>query len=76
MTRIFDPLPELAKRKVWAVQEFTLLGVRAIRNLFSRPRYLADTLIQMDITNYQPADCPLCKAGSTPVKPGSRGLRS
>ena len=40
---------DLAKSKVLAVQEFTLLGLRAFRNLFGRPRYLADTLIQMDV---------------------------
>ena len=40
---------DFAKGKVLAVQEFTLLGVRALHNLFTRPRYLADTLYQMDI---------------------------
>lgn len=40
---------DFIKGKLFAVQEFTLLGVRAVRNLFSRPRYLSDTLIQMDI---------------------------
>ncbi len=45
----FAAFSDLAKSKVLAVQEFTLLGVRAIQNLFSRPRYFADTLIQMDI---------------------------
>ena len=42
-------LNDLVKEKVLAVQEFTLLGLRAVRNLFGRPRYLADTLDQMDI---------------------------
>lgn len=27
-----------------------------------------------DVVSYSPADCPLCRAGSTPSKPGSRGL--
>jgi phospholipid/cholesterol/gamma-HCH transport system permease protein len=40
---------ELVKEKVLAVQEFTLLGLRSLRNLFAHPRYLADTLEQMDI---------------------------
>ncbi len=40
---------DLIKSKVLAVQEFTLLGVRAMRSLFSRPRYFADMLFQMDV---------------------------
>jgi phospholipid/cholesterol/gamma-HCH transport system permease protein len=39
---------DFTKSKVFAVQEFTLLGARAIRNLFTPPRYLNDTLVQMD----------------------------
>ena len=39
----------MAKAKVFAIQEFTFLGVRAIGNLFARPRYWADILMQMDI---------------------------
>ena len=33
------------------------------------------SLFQMDIQNYNPENCPMCKAGSQPVKPGSRGLK-
>ena len=40
---------DIVKDKILAVQEFTLLGWRAFRNLFGHPRYLADTLEQMDI---------------------------
>lgn len=32
------------------------------------------SLFEMEVQNYQPESCPLCKAGNTPVKPGSRGL--
>jgi orotate phosphoribosyltransferase len=32
------------------------------------------SLFQMEVHNYEPDDCPLCRAGSTAVKPGSRGL--
>ena len=39
---------DLLKEKVLALQEFTLLGWRALRNLPSRPRYVADTFAQMD----------------------------
>jgi phospholipid/cholesterol/gamma-HCH transport system permease protein len=38
----------LVKEKILGVQEFTLLGWRALRNLFGRPRYVADTVEQMD----------------------------
>lgn len=34
------------------------------------------SLVQMDVVNYDPADCPLCRAGSAAVKPGSRSLKS
>jgi orotate phosphoribosyltransferase len=32
------------------------------------------SLVTMDVAAYAPEACPLCKAGSKPVKPGSRGL--
>ena len=37
-----------AKRAVASVQEYSLLSGRAIANIFSKPRYLADTFTQMD----------------------------
>ena len=30
-------------------------------------------VLHMDVVTYKPEECPLCKAGSAPVKPGSRG---
>jgi orotate phosphoribosyltransferase len=33
------------------------------------------SLVTLDVPTYTPEACPLCKAGSTPVKPGSRGLK-
>lgn len=30
--------------------------------------------VKMNIETWKPEDCPLCKAGGTAVKPGSRGL--
>ena len=33
------------------------------------------SLMKMDVTTYDPKDCPLCQAGSVAVKPGSRGLK-
>lgn len=40
---------ELAKEKILAVQEYSLLAGRSVGNLFSHPRYLADTLQQADL---------------------------
>ncbi|MGH9340150.1 MAG: MlaE family ABC transporter permease [Acidobacteriota bacterium] len=34
---------------IYEVQEFTLLSTRAVLNVFRRPRYIQDTLIQMDV---------------------------
>lgn len=39
----------LVYQAVYEVQEFTLLTLRALTNLFRRPRYLQDTLQQMDL---------------------------
>jgi orotate phosphoribosyltransferase len=33
------------------------------------------SLVTLNVPTYTPESCPLCKAGSTPVKPGSRGLK-
>ena len=32
------------------------------------------SLATLDVPTYKPEACPLCKSGSKPVKPGSRGL--
>ncbi len=40
------------KRKVLAVQDFTYLLVNSIRSSFTRPRYIVDTLLQMDIIGF------------------------
>ena len=37
------------KRKVLAVQEFTFLFVSSMQHAFTGPRYIVDTLIQMDV---------------------------
>jgi len=42
-------LNDLVKEKILAVQDFTLLGWRALTHVFSHPRYVADTFEQMDI---------------------------
>jgi len=36
----------------------------------------SNALIQMKIDSYEPEDCPLCRQGSTAIKPGSRFVRS
>jgi phospholipid/cholesterol/gamma-HCH transport system permease protein len=41
-------LTDVAKEKVEAVQEYSLLAGRSISNLFAQPRYYADTLLQAD----------------------------
>jgi orotate phosphoribosyltransferase len=33
------------------------------------------SLVTLDVPTYTPEACPLCKAGSTPIKPGSRSLK-
>lgn len=33
-------------------------------------------LLEMDVPSYEPDDCPLCRAGGAPVRPGSRFLRA
>ena len=40
---------DVAKESVLAVQDYSLLAARAIGNLFQHPRYMADTLQQMDL---------------------------
>ena len=45
------PIPSLndiAKDRVEAVQDYSLLAGRSLSNLFSQPRYFADTLLQAD----------------------------
>ena len=33
------------------------------------------SLFQMEVKNYSPGECPMCKEGGVVVKPGSRGLK-
>jgi phospholipid/cholesterol/gamma-HCH transport system permease protein len=40
------------KRGVQSVQDFTLLLVEALRSAFTPPRYLIDTLLQMDVIGF------------------------
>ncbi len=49
MNSSIEILSSFARRGVLAVQEFTLLGVRSVRNLFHPPRYWDDILVQMDV---------------------------
>ena len=41
-------LGETIKRQVFAVQDYSLLAMQSILNLFTPPQYWADTLDQMD----------------------------
>ena len=45
-------LEDFAKQGVLALQEFTLLTFRAIRNIFRSPHYFADILFQMDFIGF------------------------
>lgn len=36
----------------------------------------AEALLEMSVPSYEPEDCPLCRAGSVAVRPGSRFLRA
>jgi orotate phosphoribosyltransferase len=36
----------------------------------------SNALVELEIKNYDPDDCPLCRQGSAAVKPGSRYARS
>jgi phospholipid/cholesterol/gamma-HCH transport system permease protein len=45
-------IEDYLKRKVLAVQEFTELFISAFRHVFTRPRYLTDTLVQMDVIGF------------------------
>src|SRR5215831_15420691 len=40
---------DAVKERVEAVQDFSLLAGRSLSNLFSQPRYIADTLMQADL---------------------------
>ncbi|HWX56242.1 MAG TPA: ABC transporter permease [Verrucomicrobiae bacterium] len=40
---------DLLKRNVAAVQEYTLLAVRSLTNVFRRPRYVSDAIQQADL---------------------------
>lgn len=33
------------------------------------------SLLTLDVPAYEPSECPLCKEGVPPIKPGSRGLK-
>jgi len=45
-------LEDFAKRRVLAVQEFTLLAGRTLHNLFRSPHYASDILLQMDFIGF------------------------
>lgn len=40
---------DIVKEQIQAVQDYSLLAGRSIANIFARPRYLADTLLQADL---------------------------
>jgi phospholipid/cholesterol/gamma-HCH transport system permease protein len=46
---VFSILSDAFKQRVLAVQNYAILSLRAVTNVFTTPRYIADTLDQMDI---------------------------
>ena len=46
------PSTEFAKAKVLSVQEYTLLSVQAIANIFRKPLYIADMVQQADLIGW------------------------
>jgi orotate phosphoribosyltransferase len=36
----------------------------------------AEALLEMEVPSYEPDDCPLCRAGGVPMRPGSRFARA
>ncbi|HJY85778.1 MAG TPA: ABC transporter permease, partial [Candidatus Acidoferrales bacterium] len=44
-----EVLLDAAKLRVLAVQNYVLLSVRALANVFTPPHYIADTMEQMDV---------------------------
>ena len=49
MESLLNTLNGVVKGAVLGVQDFALLSYRSVRYMFQRPRYVADTLEQMDI---------------------------
>ena len=45
---VIGVLTEAAKESVLKVQEYSILSYHSVANLFSRPRYMPDTVTQMD----------------------------
>lgn len=46
---LLTALNEALKRRVQAVQDYSLLAFRSLANLLTGPRYVADTIYQMDV---------------------------
>jgi phospholipid/cholesterol/gamma-HCH transport system permease protein len=45
---VAELLTDVAKQSVFTVQDYAKLSARSVTNLFTRPRYMQDTLDQMD----------------------------
>jgi len=48
-TSVPSVIGDVLKRRVFALQDYTLLSVNAIKDIFTPPQYWADTLEQMDL---------------------------
>ena len=54
-------LGDVAKKFVFYVQDYSLLSLQAVKNVFTPPQYWTDTLEQMDLIG----------VGSMPIERGS-----
>jgi len=43
---------EFAKKKIQSLQDYSILAGQSVANLFRRPRYMADTIQQMDLIGF------------------------
>ena len=54
-----------------------VVGIASIVNRSSGDiRYPLYSAVDLDLKTYQAEDCPMCKAGSKPIKPGSRKIKA
>jgi orotate phosphoribosyltransferase len=51
----------------------TLIDRSGGKAIFDVPFY---PLVQLEVKTYEPENCPMCKTGSKPYKPGTREFKS
>jgi phospholipid/cholesterol/gamma-HCH transport system permease protein len=48
----FTTIDQFVKQRVLAIQDFSILSLRAVTNIFRRPLYVSDILIQADLIGF------------------------